>query len=247
MTTNNKRIRLIQLTDSHLSGNDNITNQQSLEAVVKLIEQRETRANCLIATGDLSQDGSAQSYRNFKHALAPLSLPIHVLAGNHDAPAEMAKHFNEVDHVQYGDWVIIFVSSFVENCAHGDISTAALVRLQTLLTEHQSSFVIIAIHHPPVTLNSQWMDNIGLKNPGALFERLKPFQNVRAIFSGHVHQEIAIKQNGILLLTTPSTCRQFLPQSDDFALDTLTAGYRWIDCLANGMIETGVTRLNSKV
>ena len=41
-------------------------------------------------------------------------------------------------------------------------------------------------------------------------------------------------------MSTPSTCLQFLPNSDSFAVDSRPPGYRWVDLMANGRIDTEV-------
>jgi len=60
---------------------------------------------------------------------------------------------------------------------------------------------------------------------------------------GHIHQHFAQRRNGIQLLATPSTCIQFLPGSERFALDPVPPGYRWFDLHADGTFTTGVQRL----
>ena len=41
----------------------------------------------------------------------------------------------------------------------------------------------------------------------------------------------------------PSTCVQFKPGSEDFAVDDAAPGYRWFDLHADGRIETAVSRV----
>ncbi|MBT8148658.1 MAG: phosphodiesterase, partial [Gammaproteobacteria bacterium] len=62
----------------------------------------------------------------------------------------------------------------------------------------------------------------------------------------HVHQEFNgtdARVPGAQLIASPSTCIQFAPHSDDFKLDTLMPGYRWLDLHADGRITTGVSRV----
>ena len=48
---------------------------------------------------------------------------------------------------------------------------------------------------------------------------------------------------GVQVMATPSTCVQFKPNSDDFALDTLSPGWRELELKADGEIATQVRRL----
>ena len=52
-----------------------------------------------------------------------------------------------------------------------------------------------------------------------LLERLRTLKRVRATVFGHVHQEYDDDYEGIRILATPSTCRQFKPGSERFTLD----------------------------
>ena len=46
-----------------------------------------------------------------------------------------------------------------------------------------------------------------------------------------------------LSLRAVNSCIQFLPNSDDFAVDTANPGYRWLELHANGRIESGIERI----
>ena len=66
---------------------------------------------------------------------------------------------------------------------------------------------------------------------------------LRAILWGHVHQASDRVRQGVRLLSTPSTCAQFLPGSATFAMDTRPPGYRWLDLHDDGRIETRIVWL----
>ena len=55
---------------------------------------------------------------------------------------------------------------------------------------------------------------------------------------GHVHQEYDDDYEGIRILATPSTCRQFKPDSDEFATDDRPPAYRRILLAADGNVDT---------
>ena len=50
-------------------------------------------------------------------------------------------------------------------------------------------------------------------------------------------------RNDVRLLSTPSTCIQFEPQSEDFSIDTLAPGYRWLTLNPDGSLDTGISRV----
>ena len=47
------------------------------------------------------------------------------------------------------------------------------------------------------------------------------------------------------LLATPSTCAQFLPHAEDFALDRRPPGYRTLELRADGSLVTEVVWVES--
>jgi Icc protein len=89
-------------------------------------------------------------------------------------------------------------------------------------------------------MHSQWLDQVGLQDADQLQTILAKHSQVRGVLWGHVHQELDTTRNGIRYLATPATCSQFLPGSDDFALDNKPPGYRTLELNSNGSITTEV-------
>ena len=52
-----------------------------------------------------------------------------------------------------------------------------------------------------------------------------------------MHQVYDAGHDGIRLIATPSTCRQFLPHADEFAVDDRPPAYRCIELQADGGID----------
>ena len=80
-------------------------------------------------------------------------------------------------------------------------------------------------------------------DPDAFFAIVDRHPQVRVILWGHVHQEFAQRRNEVLLLAAPSTCLQFLPGSERFAVEEIPPGYRWLDLYPDGTLKTGIERL----
>jgi Icc protein len=77
-----------------------------------------------------------------------------------------------------------------------------------------------------------------LQNAEEFFDVIDRNPNVRGIVWGHVHQSYDALRNGVRLLATPSTCAQFLPHAEQFALDRQPPGYRTLELKADGSILT---------
>ena len=82
-----------------------------------------------------------------------------------------------------------------------------------------------------------------IKNAQALFDLIKHYPNVKTIINGHIHQAMDVQMNAVKVMTTPSTCFQFKPQSEHFSLDDTSPGYRWINLCNNGSINSDIVRL----
>ena len=59
-------------------------------------------------------------------------------------------------------------------------------------------------------------------------------------------KNIAVKK-WYSVFSPPSTCIQFKRNSDEFALDFLPPGYRWINLYPDGRLETAVERYSAYV
>ena len=108
------------------------------------------------------------------------------------------------------------------------------------MTENAGSHGLVCLHHHPVRMRSSWLDKVGLENADQFFEILDRHKNVRAVLWGHVHQTHESERNGVQMLSAPSTCAQFLPLSDLFAIDRRPPGYRWLELKPDGSIATSV-------
>ncbi|PKG40574.1 3',5'-cyclic-AMP phosphodiesterase [Psychromonas sp. Urea-02u-13] len=246
-------LAFLQITDTHLFADREkdllgIKTVQSFEAVVKHASKYK---NCqaVLSTGDLSQDHSAQSYSDFSKHIKTLNLPCYWLPGNHDMqsvmlPSLLAEGLAQTKVIESEYWQVILLDSQVEGVPHGLLSALQLEFLQQTLIENPNKNTLICVHHHVLPVGSAWLDQHILKNNDAFLDLIKPFSNVAAVLSGHVHQAIDTLKDGVRFITTPSTCVQFKPNSDDFSLDSVAPGYRYLRLTASGEIETVVERIN---
>jgi Icc protein len=144
-----------------------------------------------------------------------------------------------------GDWNLVFLDSTVPGEDGGHLDAWQLRLLDEALTADADSPALVCLHHQALPVGSAWIDSMALDDPDTFFAVIDRHPQVRGILWGHVHQEFSDVRNGVLLLGSPSTCVQFLPGSEDFALDALTPGFRWLDLHPDGRITTGVERVAS--
>lgn len=246
-------LAFLQITDSHLFAESEkellgIKTVQSFAAVVEHAGKYE-HCQAVLSTGDLSQDHSAQSYLNFSQHIKKLGLPCYWLPGNHDIqsvmlPSLLAQGLAQTKLIESEFWQVLLLDSQVEGVPHGLLSAEQLTFLQQTLQNNPHKYTLICVHHHVLPVGSAWLDQHILKNSEQFLEVIKPFPHVEAVLSGHVHQAGDTLQDGVRFITTPSTCAQFKPNSNEFALDSVAPGYRYLSLKADGSIETVVERIS---
>ncbi|QLF93111.1 3',5'-cyclic-AMP phosphodiesterase [Pseudomonas sp. ABC1] len=242
---------LVQLTDNHLFAEPDgcllgLPTLDSLRAVVDQVLREQPRIDLLLATGDLSQDGSEQSYRHLCEQHARIDAPVRWCAGNHDEGEAMARVASAQmlqPVTDLGAWRIILLDSSVPGSVFGHLPDERLAWLEQALQAAEGRHCLVALHHHPVAIGSQWMDGIGLRNGDALMALLARHEAVRVLLWGHVHQAFDQSRDGLRLLASPSTGVQFTPHSADFQVSPQAPGYRWLRLHGDGRVETGVSRI----
>lgn len=244
---------LLQITDPHLFADREkdllgIKTVKSFEAVVAHACKYASQSLAVLATGDLSQDHSLQSYVDFATHIKSLQMPCYWLPGNHDIQAVMLptllqQGLAHTKQVVSDHWQIIMLDSQVEGVVYGELTEHQLSFLEQALQEHPNKHTLICVHHHVLPVESAWLDQHILKNNQQFLALIESYDNVRAVLSGHVHQAGDTLHNGICFMTTPSTCVQFKPNSDDFALDSQAPGYRYLSLNKEGDISTCIERI----
>jgi len=238
----------LHLTDPHLFADldgelRGTVTAESLQRVLDHYTDGDWRADRVLVTGDLIQDDSAEAYERFRQFLSPLNMRIHCIPGNHDIRALMQKicrvpPFSYCAYEEIGDWLILGIDSCVKGEAGGRVTAAELERLTDTIADSDAKHVMVCLHHPPVPMGSTWLDTVGLSNGDEFLKRLQSAGRVRLAVFGHVHQAYDEEHDGIRIIATPSTCRQFKPGSDKFAVDDLPPAYRRIALSDDGSFET---------
>jgi 3',5'-cyclic-AMP phosphodiesterase len=244
-------VRLIQFSDPHLYGSET----ESLRGIATLPALKTTLARArsssawpptaLLVTGDLVQD-DPKGYLHFQRVFGSLGLPVLCLPGNHDEPLAMRRELSHSPFVlggfvDLGPWRIILLDSSLSGSASGRISPEGLEQLsEALATTAPGRHCLVSLHHHPVSMDSRWLDQVGLENAAEFLNKIDRYRNVRAIVWGHVHQAYDGLRKGVRLLATPSTCAQFLPHADEFAVDRRPPAYRTLELHPDGSVITEV-------
>ncbi|MHA6492314.1 3',5'-cyclic-AMP phosphodiesterase [Pseudomonas borbori] len=250
--TADSSVLLVQLSDSHLFAEAagrllGMDTQDSLQRVIERVLEEQPQVDLMLASGDLSQDGSEASYQRFRQMTAAIPAPARWFPGNHDEVPAMQAACAGSDLLEpvidLGNWRIILLDSSISGAVPGFLADSQLALLERALSEAPERHHLVCLHHHPISIGCRWMEPIGLRNPDALFAVLERFSQVKAVLWGHVHQELDQQRNGVRLLASPSTCVQFAPGSEEFQVDSSAPGYRWLRLFADGRLDTGVSRV----
>jgi Icc protein len=244
----NSAVRLLQISDPHLFASAHgtlrgVATLASMQRVLAHAGARRSNIDALVCSGDIVND-EPEGYAHFARALGEFGKPVYCIPGNHDHPARLRSAlsgppFQVGGHVDLGAWRVLLVDSCKPGQVRGFISAAELAALDAALAS-APHYAIVFVHHHPVSMASRWLDAIGIENADEFLRVLDAHPQVRAISWGHVHQSFDARRHGVRLLATPSTCAQFLPLSDDFAVDSQPPAYRRLTLQPDGQLETEV-------
>jgi len=242
---------VLQISDTHLHGAADsrmrgVTTYATLLSVLDHVRRdRRWPVDVVLATGDIVQDESRAGYERFRATLEPLGVPVLSIPGNHDDPKLMSEILNSGafqfgGELRHGPWSIVLLSTFLAGEDAGGLGPARLQGLRKALAVHVGQHVLVAMHHHPLPMGSTWLDGVALRDAKDFWQIIDAHPDVRGVVCGHVHQALDQERNGLRFMSTPSTCAQFLPRSDFFALDDRPPGLRWLELHADGHIETEV-------
>jgi Icc protein len=229
---------LAQISDMHLvpPGRrllDRIDTAGCLGRAVTHLNRLSPRPDFLLATGDLTDDGSAASYQLLRRTLDALAMPYAVMPGNHDNRGHLRKTFgdrtpflpdDEFLHYVLDDLPlrIIALDTVVPGNEGGTLCAGRLAWLADRLAEQADKPTMIAMHHPPFISGIDDMDAINCRNSSELGAIVLRHPQVERIVCGHIHRPITVRWNGTVVTTAPSTAHQV-------ALNlTPGASVRWI-------------------
>jgi Icc protein len=247
-------VNLVQISDAHLCETPGGTllgmdTDHSLQMVIQRIASERGRPDILLLTGDLSDYGSAAAYSRMHAYSKQLTKDCFWLPGNHDdrevMAAALAGSNSLSDTIRIANWQIIMLDSQVPGRAGGGLGEEQLSLLAGSLEQatRDGLNVLVCLHHHPIEIGCAWLDEQIVADADAFFAILDRHSAVKGVLWGHIHQQVDSERNGVLLMGSPSTCVQFAPGSEIFKADDLSPGYRWLDLYPNGVIDTGVSRV----
>lgn len=196
----------IHLTDLHVGNpavpDDHLFSDTSatLARVLEMIGGMDNKPSFIIASGDLTNRGDADSFRQLKAIMAATDLPVVYALGNHDTRPGFYQGMlgretdldAPYDHEQVIAGVhIVTLDTTTPGQIGGTIDPDQFAWLERVLDSHPELPKLIVAHHAPALGDAPPWDHwrtIEFNQSQQLAALLKD-RNVLAILSGHIHHD----------------------------------------------------------
>lgn len=251
MVENYLSVKLLQITDCHLGEQEGerllgLDTDKSLEYVLAHMLDEHGDIDLLVCSGDLSNEAGASAYERLISKL-PDHVPQAWLPGNHDDNVCMSGFASPerlfLPTLSFPGWQVTLLDSSIPHKVPGFIEPAELARAVGILESYPDKSHLIFIHHPLRPVGCKWLDTQVIGNADEVLAVLAAYPQMKLVVCGHVHQDTHQAHEHIQLYSTPSTCIQFKPNSDGFAVGDEMPGYRWFELHENGTFDTAVARI----
>lgn len=220
---------LAQVSDTHVvaPGHDGelyVDNNARLQLAVKRLMVETVKPDAVLVTGDLTDCGTDEEMAIVTELLAPLTMPVFIVPGNHDLRSSVRSAFampwaadsNMSWVVESGPITIVGLDTLATeqidadgDVQHGGEFDETRARwLDETLAATSDRPTVIAMHHPPFPTGIGWMDETGLDDRQRFADVVGAHHHVGRIFCGHMHRPITTTIGGVLCTTGPSTIHQ---------------------------------------
>lgn len=206
-------VTFVHLTDLHIGDpaeDDHLFSdtRSTLAEIVRLVGTIQPKPSFVVASGDLSNRGDAESYGVLGELMAALDMPVVYALGNHDTregfyrgmfgrETDLAAPY---DHDTVIDGIhIVTIDSSTPGFIGGSIDEAQFAWLADTLDRHAELPKLIVSHHPPALGDepdwAHWR-TVHFDHSRRLADVLKG-RNVVGILSGHIHHDRVSSWHGI--------------------------------------------------
>lgn len=197
-------ITFLHLTDLHFGSADDphlhSDTEATMAAILTQMERITPRPDFIVASGDLSNAGDADSYRRLKAMLDPYGVPVIYALGNHDTREGfyegMLGRTTDLSAPYDHDTVIaglhvIALDSTTPGAIGGALEPDQFDWLADRLTVHPDLRKLIVVHHAPAlgetTGDAPWRE-IRFADSQRLADMLVG-QDVVGMLCGHIHHD----------------------------------------------------------
>lgn len=205
-------MQIAQISDIHLKSNkefayDVADTAGALRRTIQHINGMVPRPDVVLVSGDISDDGSRQSYQVAEELLSDLNAPFYLIPGNHDQKDHLLRAFdqqpylaqtvsgNEAKYICYAidDYPVrlIGLDTVTPGLHGGGLGPVRLNWLQKTLSESPNLPTLIFMHHPPFASGIGHMDREPFRGRAELRDIIRCHPQVYRIACGHIHRSMS--------------------------------------------------------
>lgn len=237
-------MRILQLTDLHLSSQNNNQYDNHFTAAIRFIQQRkaELKVDGVVVTGDISHEGQVGSYRFFFDGMESLDLPYSVMPRNHDnyetlqACSSARNKLRDIESFSNNAWRLYSLDTVVRGEDYGSISDSEILRLTTSLAAVQDQKIALFMHHHPLSVGTPLVDSCKLRNPQALLKLCRDYP-VYFLGTGHAHTLSQQRLGHTLISVAPAVSSQWVNGTSEVNY-TIASGFNIISLTDRVYTET---------
>lgn len=211
---------IAHISDCHITEPDTkaygiVPSAENLSRCVLHINQLTPRPDFVIVTGDITFDGRLDEAKYASRLLEELHFPYYIIPGNHDDCSTLLSAFRsnrcpvkDLGHIDYvfeeENLRCIAMDSTIPNAAGGELLNSQISWLESQLTQEPLKDTVIFMHHPPAKFGVLETDKDGFLGAEKLGELVSKYNNIKAIFCGHIHLTAHLPWNNTVISTAPS-------------------------------------------
>jgi len=244
-------LRILHLSDTHLYGDGRlhygiVDTLAALDRVLARAASLE-RVDLVVASGDLSDDGTVASYRKLKATLDPWvaerGATVVYAMGNHDLPEGFEEVLGARERVTtVRGFRVVTLDSSVPGAGYGRLDESQVEWLSDVLETPSERGTVVVLHHPPVPPTTVLFEPLRLLDAVPLLEVCSD-GDVRLILAGHFHHGLVTEagESGIPVVVAPAvanTTDVLWPSPRERAVRG--AGFAWVQLPDDGPVRAHV-------
>lgn len=214
---------IAHITDTHLTKrgvlmSGRLDSAANLDRAIDRLLALDTRPDCVLLTGDLTNRGDPEAYARLRAALARLSMPVYAIPGNHDSREAMRQAFSDCPwmpaagrlcyEADVGAFRLLALDSLVDGKEYGMLGPDQLDWLAQRLAASRAARVLLMVHHPPINSGVAVMDAMKLRDAAALGDLVAAHPNIERVLCGHMHRSMHMRWRGTVVSIPFSTVEQ---------------------------------------
>ncbi|MEO8225511.1 MAG: phosphodiesterase [Gammaproteobacteria bacterium] len=228
MTETTRPFLLAQVSDLHIKAGGKrsyriVDTAGMLRACIAHMLTQPQRPDVVVFTGDLVDFGRPDEYAVLRDLIAPLTMPVYLLPGNHDERGALREAFPGHAYLsQPGgtpDGAIVYaidahpvrivaLDTTVPGKPGGLVDAPRLAWLDARLAEAPGKPTVVLMHHPPFHTFIGHMDRQGLEGSADLARVIEKHPQVERLLCGHLHRPIQARFAGTIACTVPGPAHQ---------------------------------------